>query len=347
MQWGTGNVGRSSLRAIAAHPELELTGVYVTNPAKVGVDAGELCRLDPLGVRATSDADEIVALDADCVLHMPLPSQRYGDDPSKDLRDICRLLETGKNVITTVGYVYPKAHGPELVEQLESACARGGASLHGTGVNPGWMGELLPLTMSALCARIDRVYVLESTDFSFYPSREIIFDMMGLGKPQQAFEAESARYRDWLSGLFCESVWMIADGLALELDEIRKTAEFETASERFDIASGTIEAGSVAAQRFRWSGIRAGETRIELEAVYRARREIAPDWPDVGGQVRIEGRPRMAFDLQEGWISNGLAGTALHAIHAVVPVCAASAGIRTFLDLPLITGRHMVAQAGG
>ncbi len=343
IQWATGNVGRASLRAVAAHPELELAGVLVMNPNKAGRDAGELCKREPIGIVATADVDEIVAMDADCVLHMPLPSVRYGDDPDADVRNICRLLESGKNVVTTVGYVYPKAYGPALVDRFEKACAAGGSSLHGTGVNPGWMGELLPLTMSAMCSRIDQIYVLESTDFSWYPSKEIIMNMMGLGKAPDDFEVDSKRYRDWLSGLFCESVEMIADGLALELDEIQKTAEFEITPESFDIAAGTIEAGTIAAQRFSWAGMIGGEKRILLEAVYRARRGLVPDWPDVGGTVRIEGRPRISFNLDEGWISNGLAGTALHAVHAVPHVCRAEPGIRTFLDLPLITGRHAAA----
>jgi len=344
IQWATGNVGRSALRAIALDPKLELTGVLVTNPEKAGQDAGALCKRDPMGVAATADVEEIVAMDADCVLHMPLPSIRYGSDPDADVKNICRLLESGKDVVTTVGYVYPKAYGPELVERFEDACAKGRSSLHGTGVNPGWMGELLPLTMSAMCSRIDQVYVMESTEFSGYPSRDVILNMMGFGKPPEEFERESKRYRDWLSGLFCESVEMIADGLSVELDEIERTAEFELAPETFDIAAGTIEAGTMAAQRFRWSGIAGGERRIVLEAVYRARRDLVPEWPDVGGTVRIDGRPKISFELEEGWISNGLVGTALHAVHAVPHVCAAEPGIRTFLDLPLITGRHTVAS---
>ncbi|HIK85529.1 MAG TPA: dihydrodipicolinate reductase [Myxococcales bacterium] len=344
IQWASGNVGRASLQAVALHPELELAGLLVINPEKAGQDAGALCNRDPMGVAATADVEAILAMDADCVLHMPLPSVRYGDDPDTDVRDICRLLESGKNVITTVGYVYPKAYGRELVDRFESACATGGSSLHGTGVNPGWMGELLPLTMSAMCSRIDQVYVMESTDFSWYPSREVIVNMMGFGKPPAEFDAESKRYRDWLSGLFCESVEMIADGLGVDLDEIQKTAEFETAPETFDIAAGTIEAGTIAAQRFCWSGIAGGEKRIVLEAIYRARRDLVPIWADVGGIVRIEGRPQISFKLEEGWISNGLVGTALHAVHAVPHVCRAEPGIRTFLDLPLITGRHTVAH---
>ena len=111
VQWATGNVGRHSIRAVLDHPDLELAGVYVTSPAKAGLDAGEIAGREPVGVRASNDLEEILALDADCVAHMPLPSKQIGDDPDQDTNDICRLLESGKNVVTTVGFVYPKAYG--------------------------------------------------------------------------------------------------------------------------------------------------------------------------------------------------------------------------------------------
>jgi hypothetical protein len=135
IQWATGNVGAAALRAVARHPDLELVGVLVHDPAKAGRDAGELCGLDPLGVAATADVEEILSLDADCVLHMPLPSARIADDPERDLRDLCRVLESGKSAITTVGYVYPRAYGSDVVDCLEAACAAGRSSFHGTGRN--------------------------------------------------------------------------------------------------------------------------------------------------------------------------------------------------------------------
>jgi 4-hydroxy-tetrahydrodipicolinate reductase len=340
VQWSTGNVGRASLRAVTRHPELELVGVFAHDPAKAGVDAGALLGRDPIGVRVSGDVEEIVALPADCVLHMPLPSRRMEDDPDRDLRDLCRLLASGKNVVTTVGYVYPRAYGADVVDALENACRGGGSSLHGTGVNPGWLGELLPLLLSGLSERIDRIRVLESTDFSFYPSAEVIFGLMGLGTTPDRFEQSSPRYVAWLSGLFRESVWMLADALALELDDVTTSVETELADELLEIAAGRIEPGTIGGQRFRFAGIAGGEERITLEAVYRADRRVAPDWPEPGCRVEIEGRPKLCVQLDEHWMSNALAATAMHAVNAVPLVCRAEPGIRTFLDLPLVVGRH-------
>lgn len=345
VQWATGNVGRYALRGILQHPELELAGVYASNPEKVGRDAGELLGRDPVGVRVIGDRDEILALAADCVSHMPLPSAQVGDDPERDVRDLCALLASGKNVVTTVGFVYPKAYGPELVERFEAACREGGSSLHGTGANPGFLGELLPLTLSGLSGRIDEVVVVESSEFSGYPSPPIVMGMMGFGAAESDFPKVAARFGTWLTGLFSECVQMIADGLAAPLERVETSTELFTAERELTIAAGRVPAGSVAGHRWVWQGFVGGAPRIRLEAVYRAHPSVAPEWPELGAEVRIEGRPRMQLTLGHDWLSSGLLATAQHAVHAIPHVCRAAPGIRTFLDLPLVTARHALSTA--
>lgn len=344
IQWATGNVGREALRQIIAHPELELVGCLVHGDDKVGRDAGELCGVGETGVLATRDLDALLALDADCVSHMPLPSAQYGDDPDTDLSDLCRILEAGKNAVTTVGYLYPRAYGEDVEAQLEKACAAGGASLHGTGANPGWMSEVLPLTMSALSGRIDRIYVRESTNFSWYPSPQVIFGLMGMGTTEAEFAAHTERYHAWLSGLFRESVLMLADGLEAKVDRIRFESEVRLGDADYEIAAGKVKAGTVAAQRFVWTAEVESEDAIVLEAVYKVHGDAATDWPEAGFSVRLDGEPRMKFDLKESWITNGLLATAVHAVHAIPAVCDAPPGIRTFLDLPLVRGRYTLRQ---
>lgn len=344
IQWATGNVGREALRQIIANPELELVGCLVHGDEKAGLDAGELCKRPDTGVRATTDLDAVLALDADCVSHMPLPSQQYGDDPGADLRNLCRVLEAGKNVVTTVGYVYPRAYGKDVEAQLLRACEAGGTSLHGTGANPGWMSDVLPLTLSALSGRIDRIFVRESTNFSWYPSPQVIFGLMGMGSTEAEFAARSKRYTDWLSGLFRESVMLLADGLGAEVEEVLFESEYRLGKDDYDIAAGRVPAGTVAAQRFLWRAVVGGEPAIELEAIYKAHADAATDWPEAGFVCRVEGEPTMKLDLKESWINNGLLATAVHAVHAIPAVCDAEPGIRTFLDLPLIRGRHTLRR---
>jgi len=342
IQWSSGNVGKSVIRSIARREDLELAGLWVNSADKSGKDAGEICGMEPMGVAASNDVDAILAVDADVVIHTPLPSLVYGDDPDTDVKNFCRLLASGKNVITTVGYMYPKTYGPELVEQLETACREGNSSFHSTGLNPGWLGDLLPLTMSALSARIDQVYVREITNFEFYPSPEIMFGMMGFGKTEAEFEQGIERYKFWLTNLFRENIQLIADGLGVELDEITDQTERAYAPADLQTAAGTVGEGTVAGQHWEWAGIRDGKKLIVHETVWRMHHTVAPEWPDGDHSVTIEGKPRMQIDFDAGWIDNGLLATGMHALNAVPYVVDADPGIKTFLDLPWMIGRGTV-----
>jgi 4-hydroxy-tetrahydrodipicolinate reductase len=95
IQWSTGHVGAWALHAIIEHPDLELVGLWVHSDAKAGSDAGELCGLPPVGVVATNDAEALLALDADVVCYTATADLR----PWEAVKDICRILESGKNVV--------------------------------------------------------------------------------------------------------------------------------------------------------------------------------------------------------------------------------------------------------
>src|SRR5512139_1612766 len=125
VQWATGKVGLRSLRGIIQHPAMELVGLHVHSEQKEGRDAGELCGLAPIGVRATRDVEHIIALKPDCVLYM---------QEGFDLDDICRLLEAGINIVTTRGeFFFPDKMDAHIRARCEAACEAGGASLHATG----------------------------------------------------------------------------------------------------------------------------------------------------------------------------------------------------------------------
>jgi 2,4-diaminopentanoate dehydrogenase len=345
IQWASGNVGAKAVQAVLERPDLELAGIYVRTPAKDGRDVGDICGLGrTLGVKATSDVEAILAMDADCVLHMPLPSLIWGEDPQADTDTIVRLLESGKNVITTVGYLYPKAYGADVLARLEAAGRAGRASLHGTGLNPGFIGDLLPLVLSAMSRRIERVHVTEISNFAYYPAPDIMLGMMRMGQTREQFEASAGRLKHWLGGLFRESVMMVADGLGAPLDDIVETYELALAEETFTVAAGTIEAGRVAGQHWKWVGLRGGRERVVHETIWRMGHEVAPHWPQGPNSVVIEGEPAMRLELGETWLTDPLGATAWHAVNAIEAVCAAEPGVRSFLDLPLLLGRGTVSR---
>jgi 2,4-diaminopentanoate dehydrogenase len=339
VQWGSGNVGRAAIRTLVARPDMDLVGLLVTNPDKAGRDIGEIAGIDPIGVTATDDVDEILALDADVVLHMPLPSAVYGDDPGADVDNFCRLLAGGKHVITTVGYMYPKVYGEPLMRRLTDACAVGGTAFHGTGANPGWFGDLLPLLLSGLSLRIDQIRVQEISTFQHYPAPEIMFDMMNFGRTPHEFELRSGRHKTWLDGLFTEAVQMVADGIDATVDEVTSTMVTWVTDRDLDTAAGTVRAGTVAGQRWHWQALVAGRPLVQQETVWRMHTDAAPEWPVGDWSVHISGEPDMRVALPHSWNRNVLGSTAAHAINAIPYVIEAGPGVKTFLDLPLIAGR--------
>jgi 2,4-diaminopentanoate dehydrogenase len=267
-------------------------------------------------------------------------------NPMGALEDICRLLASGKNVISTAvtPFIYPLSAGPVVVERLEAACAEGGASFHATGIEPGWASEVLPLAMSPLFARIDSLLVQELLDYSSYNSADMLFDIMGFGK---APDAPVPMSDPAVAGMvFRAPIMLVADGLGATIDEFVYDREVAVAKEAFDVSAGRIEVGTVSAMRFSATAIIAGRRAMTIEHITRLGSEQAPDWPrGRGWKVTVEGRPSMVLESQiaihdEDENEQGCLGTAMHAVHAIAPVCAAAPGIRTFLDLPTILGRH-------
>jgi len=344
IQWATGPVGRHAAIAVHQHPELELVGAYVYSESKIGKDIGEICGIGEIGVRATGDINEILALDADCVLYMGAGEF----NPHGALDDICQLLSAGKNVVSTAvtALIYPKAMGQEVVDRLEAACAKGGTSFHATGIEPGWAAEVLPLTMSPIFKRIDSLLVQEIMDYATYNNPDILFSIMGFGQPPE--EPSVMDDPAVLAPTFSAPLMMVAEGLGAQIDELKAHREVAVTDQAFDILAGHIEAGTVAAMRFGYTAIIGGRPALTVEHITRLRSDIAPDWPTGRGwKVTVKGLPSMVLESHiatdgEDEVDQGCLATAMHAVHAVIPVCAATPGIRTFLDLPIITGRRVL-----
>jgi hypothetical protein len=173
VQVATGTVGTLSLRAILGRRDMELAGLLVYDPAKAGRDAGLFVGDRPVGIEATDSFEEILALDADVVAYNALGETR---DPEAALDQICRLLESGKNVCSTAVsvHIYPDiVTSTPLRQRLESACQRGGVSFHSTGINPGYMMDVWPITLTRLCRRIDTICLTEMVDMSRYTSHQM------------------------------------------------------------------------------------------------------------------------------------------------------------------------------
>ncbi len=344
IQWATGHVGVHALRGIARHPELELVGLCVHSEKKAGRDAGELCGIDATGVVATCDGDAVLALEADCVSYMGATDFRLNDA----IEDMCRILASGKNLVTTsfVPLVYPPAVIPQIRERLETACREGGTTLFCSGIDPGFSPDALPIVLSSLSERIESIRAQEIFNYATYDQGETLFEVMGFGKPPG--HPVPLLLPGALTMAWGPSVRMVADALGVTLDETRQVHEVVVAEEAFEIPSGKIDAGTVAGLRFEVQGIVGGEPRIVIEHVTRLRDDIAPHWPRGNGpgtyRITIEGMPSMRCELDIGFQSDdhnidGCVASAMRVVNAIPTVCRAEPGLKSWLELPGITGR--------
>jgi len=344
IQWATGIVGRHAIAAMQANPAFELVGAYVHSADKAGRDVGEICGLGTIGVIATNDKTAILNLPADCVLYM---AQGEGN-PQAAIDDICQLLASGKNVISTAltALIYPKAAGLDVFNKIDDACREGGTSFHGTGIQPGWAAEVLPLTMSPLFRKIDYLLVQEILDYATYPSGEMLFGVMGFGK--KAERIPPVALPPGQGAAFVAPLMMIADALGATIEHVEYTCDYAYADTTYEVTAGRVEAGTVAGKRYSFTATIDGRPALKVEHITRLGAHIAPEWPTGRGwYVTVEGKPSMILKAEigvEGSDHNDEAclATAMHAVHTIPFICAAPMGVRTFIDLPIIHGRKIL-----
>lgn len=340
IQWAAGGVGRAAMEGVLAHVDLELVGCWVHAESKDGVDVGTLLGRAPIGVAATNDVDALLATEADCVVYSPL----FADPAMVD-----RILASGKNVVTPLGWFHPPA---DERARVDAVCRSAGVSLHGTGIHPGGITERFPLMLSALSGSVTHVRAEEFSDIRTYGAVDVVRDWMLFGTTPE--EARTSVMADALGAGFRQSVWMVADELGLELDpSLRTTHDVAVATAPIDSPIGPIQPGTVAAQRFRWEGLVDGSPVITVAVNWlMGEADLDPPWAfgprGERFEVEVTGDPGVLVtfenlhphSVEEGLARNpGIVATAMHCVNAVPYVCAAPPGLVTYLDLPLVAGR--------
>ncbi|CAJ1503686.1 dihydrodipicolinate reductase [[Mycobacterium] kokjensenii] len=337
VQWTTGNVGKSSVRAIAGNPNFELVGLFAWSDDKVGKDAGELAGIDPLGVAASNDKAALLALKPDCVIYNPMWI---------DVDELAEILSAGVNVVTSASFITGHNLGDDRA-RLEDACRKGGSTLFGSGVSPGF-AELLAIVAATACDRVDKVTITETADTTLYDSpdteRPVGFGVAIDDPDLQPMAAKG-------TAVFAEAVRLVADAMGVELDEIVCVSEYAQTTADLPMASWTIPAGHVAGVFASWQGIVGGETIIDINVRWRKGQTLEPDW-DLGGdgwKITIDGRPTVNMQVGftpppdliasakslDDFFELGHIMTAMPPINAIPAVVSAEPGIATYNDLPL------------
>lgn len=343
---GTGNCGKLALRQLINDPRFELTGVWVSSDAKAGRDAGDLAGLETTtGVVAGNDLDAVIADRPDCVVYTAMGDTRLPDA----MADVRKILAAGIDVVGSgLGVLqYPWKVIPEkYIQRVEDAAREGDSTVFFTGVDPGFCTDLLPFALAGTCQSITAVRTMEIADYATYDGAEVMFDVMGFGN--EIGDLPMLYQPGVLSIAWGTAIRQLAAGLGIDVTEIRDSVEQEPAPEDFDVAVGTIKKGTVAAVRFLIEGLVDGEPVIVVEHITRLRGDLRPDWAQPaqeGGSYRVEitGEPSYVMDVCPT-SRNGdhnyaaILAAAGRIVNAIPDVVASAPGIRTTLDMPLVTG---------
>lgn len=352
IQWGVGNVGTLGLRHFLNNPAYELVGVLCNRPEKVGKSAGELGGFEPGGVLATNDKEAIEALEADCVFYVPLWS-----DPD----EVCRLLRQGKNVVASGGaWWYRTEHSAADIDKIEAACLESGTSFHAGGVNPGFAGDLLVLTLSRIVSRIESINIYEVVNFGKDTLKYL--HEMGMGNTPEEFRSgPNLLGNAW--PLFAQSMAMIVDGLGKTVDKYTTDVDLGVAARDIHFEGGpesdmpgfkgVIKKGQVASQHHKWTTWVDNKPFITFHEMYTMDEydaiEPQPDW---GGhyhyRIVIDGDEPTELilqappDPQGNYRKPGYTWTAMGPANAIPAVCEAAPGFITHFELGLMPLRGVV-----
>jgi hypothetical protein len=325
------------MRAIIDHPDLELVGLWVHSDAKVGKDAGSFCGLDPVGVAATSDKENILALDADCVCYM---ATDIGRDPAEIVDDLVRILASGKNIVSTqTGLGYPIAMGASVAERIADACATGNASLYGTGIQPDGCQALMVALASLSRPRSVEFHEMYTVEHYNEP---VFLQGVGIGIPSGTLPREQSQAMNNL--MMRPLIMLLANGLGCEIDDFRHSHCEAVADSSFEVAAGTIGKGMVSAVHNTLEGIVNGVPRIISHQYYWVG-QYPGGWaapPDPNGyRLVVNAESNLTLDFTQSGegltpLDANLIASAWRTVNSIPVVCAAQSGIQSLFTLPLI-----------
>ena len=339
--WGTGNMGSTSIRSVAAFPGLRLTGVITSSEDKAGTDAAAFAGLDAdTGITATTDVDAVLG-ECDAVAYMASGDIR----PDEAIADIERCLRAGAHVVTPSLYsLYdPRSAPPEWVERLTAAAEDGGATLLVSGVDPGWGNDALAVIAAGLCTRIKSIHCQEIFDYSTYDQPFAVKVSCGFGGSMD--ETPMMMLPSIPTMIWGGNIRLIGRGLGMEIDEITEDVQRRPLEESVDTVMGRFEKGTQGAFWLKVIGKSGGRERIVIDHITRIHSSCAPDWPQpdegVGDhRVVIDGDPQLTIvsraDVPGGTRADGGNTTAANRLLGALSWLATQKpGIYDGLDVPL------------
>lgn len=323
VQFGCGAIGCAVARLAWQRPDIELVGAVDIDKDKVGRDIGEVMGIEKnLGVTITDDLDKLFAkVKADVVFH------QTGSSLKTVAPQLIKLLRFGLNIVsTTEELAYPYITQPDLANEIDAVAKANGATVLGTGVNPGFLMDIWPMAMTAVCQEVKRIRAVRVQDAR---SRRLPFQKkIGAGCTVEEFKKLAAAGTLRHVGL-TESIDMIAAGLNWQLSQVTESIEPVIAREQVNTQYLTVEAGQVAGVRQVGRGFKNREELITLEF------EASLGAPESYDAVYITGIPNLEVVMKGG--THGDIATAAMVVNAAHRVIEAPPGLVTMKDLPVVT----------
>jgi hypothetical protein len=291
---GPGGLGACAIREVNRLPEMELAGVLAYSQAKHGVDAGELAGISPIGVRTTTDFAEFLKIDAQCVIYT---ARDFGDWRAD--AQILALLEGGKNVITPLPYHYLKARGAEVEARFVAAATCGRATLHGSGITPGFYNERMALLMTGLTNDVRHIRFQEFFNAEPLAGALETLQLFGFGAPLEQVE------KNQFAGMMAENylkqpILFAADRLGIKLDRVERKSQHRVAPSAIKTPATTIQAGTVGLVSYAWTAYAGGRPFYTTEVYWFLGDSMRPATARGNDfwTIEIEGRPSLRVTVE-------------------------------------------------
>jgi 4-hydroxy-tetrahydrodipicolinate reductase len=326
VQWGLGAMGSGIARLVLTKPGLELVGAISRRAELAGKDLGDVLDMGRrLGVGVTDEPEAM--LDAARVDAVVLASTSWARDQAPDLRT---AIGAGVNCVSIAEEVADvEAQSPELAGEIDALAKAHGVSVVGTGVNPGFVLDLLVVTLTAGCHSVERVEASRVNDLS--PYGRTVMESQGVGLTPEAFRAGVDDGSVVGHVGFPESIHMISEALGLGVDRIEETREPIISGVRRETPRVTVEPGMVAGCEHVGVGFRGDAEVVRL--VHPQQIHPEAEGRDTGDYIHIHGEPEVQMAIRPE-IAGGQA-TIGAAVNVIPHVVAASPGLKRMIDLPV------------
>ena len=320
-QFGLGPIGQASVKALLQKPGLELVGGIDVDPQKVGKDIGEICGLDQsLGMAVRGDgAAALAEWRPQVVVHSTLSFLDRIED------QLATIIRAGAHVVSSSEELfYPFQRNPEFSQRIDTLAKQHGVAVIGTGVNPGFAMDILPLCLTGVCTEVNKIIVTRVVDTA--PRRLPLQKKTGAGLSRQEFEERLAAGNFGHIGMR-ESALAVMDTLGWPADEIEESIQPVIAETEMRTAFLTVEPQQVAGLRQIMRVKSEGQERLMLDL------QISVGATEPHDSVEIIGEPPFSVRI-EGGIFGGTA-TIGALVNTIPRIIKAPPGLRTMMELPV------------